>query len=525
MEGGPVMKSKMIIIPVLALILGACTTGSQLSTSWVDDVYFSPGDVPPPVVTAKNIVESPRVEEDSNERIIISEIRDNEEGSKTMDNYIFDGQDAGSYADAQLYNMEQMELAASDTTIYYDENEVKYVINNYFEGDDLDFSYRIRRFHRPYFHDPYYFDYYAWDPYYDPYYGSSWSFGWGGSWGWPYYSWGYPYSSWYSPFYSSWYSPYSYYGWGGYPYYSWNSPYWGGYWGNNYYIDRDDYRYGQRRDNNTSALYGAGSSGRSGGTSASLRNQDPLKSAQPGRTAVDNSGRRGSSISGVDNGGRPSRTVSGTTANSRTHTELRRGADNYVTERGNYSSTNAVRSTRSTQVDPEIRSAGQTGTTQDAVRRTTNYTRPATTTTGNAQDRYTPSYNQARPVTRQTYNIQGTSRPSTNSERSSQVSGTTYSRPASTRSTSNTYRSTSTYNRSSGNSSYTPASRSSSSGSRSTYSAPSYSPSRSSTPARSSSPSYTPSRSSSPSGGSISTGGSSSGGSSSRSSSSSSGRR
>ena len=515
MEGGPVMKSKMIIIPVLALILGACTTGSQLSTSWVDDVYFSPGDVPPPVVTAKNNEESPRVQEDSNERIIISEIRDNEQGSKTMDNYIFDGQDAGSYADAQLYNMEQMELAASDTTVYYDDNEVTYVINNYFEGDDLDFSYRIHRFHRPYFHDPYYFDYYAWDPYYDPYYGSSWSFGWGGSWGWPYYSWGYPYSSWYSP--------YSYYGWGGYPYYSWNSPYWGGYWGNNYYIDRDDYRYGQRRDYNTSALYGSGSAGRSGGTSASLRNQDPLKSAQPGLTGVDNSGRRGSSVSGVANGGRPSRTGLGTTTNSRTHTELRRGTEVYNTERGTYGSTSAVRNTRSAQVDPEIRSAGQSGTTQDNVRRTTNYTRPATTTSGSTQDRYTPSYNQQRPVTRQTYNIQGTSRPSTNSERSNQVSGTTYSRPASTRSTSNTYRSTSTYNRSSGNSTYTPASRpssSSSSGTRSTYSAPSSSPSRSS------SPSYTPSRSSSPSGGgSISTGGGSSSGGSSRSSSSSSGRR
>lgn len=518
MEGGPVMKSKMIIIPVLALIFGACTTGSQLTTSWVDDIYFSPGDVPPPVVTANQDDSGNKVQKESDERIIISEIKGNQEGSKTMNNYIFDGQDAGEYADAQLYNMEQMELVGSDTTVYYDENEVKYVINNYFEGDEMDFSYRIHRFHRPYFYDPYYFDYYAWDPYYDPYWGSSWSFGWGGSWGWPYYSWGYPYSSWYSPFYSSWYAPYSYYGWGGYPYYSWHSPYWGGYYGNVYYIDRDDYRYGQRRDYNTSALYGSGSAGRSGGTSAALRNQDPLKSAQPGRAGVDNSGRRGSSISGVDNGGRTSRNVSGAALNSRTHTELRRGTDVYNTERGTYGSTNAVRNTRSTQVDPEIRTAGQSATTQDNARRATNYTRPATTTTGNAQDRYTPSYNQARPVTRQTYNVQGTSRPSTNPQRSGTVSGTTYSRPTST---SNTYRSTSTYNRSSGNSSYTPASRpssSSSSGSRSTYSAPSSSPSRSS------SPSYTPSRSSAPSGGSISTGGSSSGGSS-RSSSSSSGRR
>lgn len=100
-----------------------------------------------------------------------------------MNNYILDGQDAGEYVDAQLYNMDQMELQGSDTTIYYDDNEVKYVINNYYDGADVDFSYRIHRFHRPYsrFYDPFYWN--SW--YYDPWYYNSWYYD----------SWYYPYSS------------------------------------------------------------------------------------------------------------------------------------------------------------------------------------------------------------------------------------------------------------------------------------------------------------------------------------------
>ena len=207
------MKSKIIIFSALALILSACSTGSYVTSSWVDDIYFSPGDVPPPVTVSKKSDQQADLRTKSADRVIISEIRDNDQGSKTMNNYIFDGQDAGSYADAQLYNLDRMQLAGSDTTVYYDESEVKYVINNYFEGDDMDFSYRIRRFHRPFFHDPYYYDYYGWDSWYYPYSSFGWSsawgwgypyYGWGSSWYWnsPYYGWGYPYSSWYSPYYS-----------------------------------------------------------------------------------------------------------------------------------------------------------------------------------------------------------------------------------------------------------------------------------------------------------------------------------
>ncbi len=532
------MKSKLIIFSALALIFSACSTGSHVTTSWVDDIYFTPGDVPPPVLVDKTNQQERDLRTKSGERIIISEIKDNQEGSKTMSNYIFDGEDAGTYPDAQLYNLEQMDLVESDTTIYYDENEVKYVINNYFEGDDMDFSYRINRFHRPFGYDPYYYDYYGWNSWYHPYSRFGFNYGWGwnswawGSFGWPYYGYGYPYYNYYSPYYSSW-------GWGGYPYYSsFYSPYYGGYWGNVRYIDREDYRYQPRREYNTSAAYGR--DGRSSGTSAFSRNQTPLKSAQSGTVDSGSDGRRSGSISGVSGGGRPARegSASLTGENNRTHTELRRDPAESTNTRSRYTSSSAVRSSgEGSSVNNSRPSASGNNalqspatTTRRAVTTQGTYARPVT---GNIRESgvnsgYTPSYNQQRSVNRSTYNVQSTTRPSSSSEgtvtKSATRPGTTYTRPTSTNTT-QTYRSTSTYNRSSVSGTTSGSSRTVAPSSRSTYSTPS----RSSAPSSSGGSYSTPSRSSSsPSSGSYSSGGGSSSGSSgSRSSggSSNSGRR
>ena len=145
------MKTNVYLTAAAALLLSACSTGSYVTTGYVDDIYFNPRDIPPPVMAEETIVNEEPARENAPDRLIISEITENEEGSKTMNNYIYDGKDANEYADAQLYNMQQMELEGSDTTVYYNDDDIKYVINNYYDGDDIDFSYRIRRFHRPYF--------------------------------------------------------------------------------------------------------------------------------------------------------------------------------------------------------------------------------------------------------------------------------------------------------------------------------------------------------------------------------------
>ncbi len=504
------MKTKIYLLVAIALVFSACTTGSFVSTGYVDGIYFNPADVPPPVMAEEVDVREEPVTVKSGERVIISEISDNEEGDKTMTNYVFDGEDAGEYVDAQMYNLDQMELEQSDTTIYYDDNEVRYVINNYYDGSDIDFSYRINRFHRPYsrFYDPFYWNDWYWDPwgydYYSPYSSFGWSYGWGyDPWGWGYSPWyggyygGYN-GGYYGNYYGGWYSPYSPY----YSYYGWGYPYHNNYWGGHF--NSDNYQYGRRRDFATSADYGRGTR-----ATQALGERGGVKSANTRSGSLTSDGER--RVRTITPDGTSTRGIrEGSAAQSRTLTEMRRG----TTGTPQRTVTGQTPVTRGTSTG-NLRSTTPAGTPQQGVRSTTGtttrqYTRPAT----GATDTYTPSYNQERSTGRSTYNVREYSRPSTATGSQGTVKSTgrpvtTYSRPSSSTSSDRTYRSTSTYN------------RSSSSGTR--YSAPSQSRSTYSAPSRSSSSgSYSsPSRSSSYSSGSSGSYSSGSSGSSSSGSSSS----
>ncbi|MDD4425732.1 MAG: hypothetical protein PHS40_07395, partial [Mariniphaga sp.] len=166
------MKSKITILLMAALFLGACTSGTYVTNSYTDDIYFNPADVPPPIAAESLTQFKEEPVEKSAQRMIFSNIEENEEGSQTMSNYIFDGTERD--ADALAYSMDQYDMYETDTTVYYNDDEVKYVINNYYNGDAIDYSYRIHRFHRPNFYDPFYWDSWYYDPYfYDPYYYSS----------------------------------------------------------------------------------------------------------------------------------------------------------------------------------------------------------------------------------------------------------------------------------------------------------------------------------------------------------------
>ena len=84
------MNSKLTFLAVIAFLFGACTTGSYVTSSYSDDIYFNPGDVPPPIFVEEVITEEP-VSEKSGERLILSHIEENDDGSNSMNNYIFDG--------------------------------------------------------------------------------------------------------------------------------------------------------------------------------------------------------------------------------------------------------------------------------------------------------------------------------------------------------------------------------------------------------------------------------------------------
>ncbi len=149
----------------------------------------------------------------TDQKIIVSQMDKNQDGTSTVNNYVYQPDKDHLNSDVQSYNMDSQQLANSDTTAYYNDDDVKYVINNYY--DDVDYAYRIGRFYRP-FYNPFFYD----DWYYG--YSSPYYYGWNMGFGWdPWYSsgWGYPYYGYYSPFsfgfggywglgYGGYYSPY-----------------------------------------------------------------------------------------------------------------------------------------------------------------------------------------------------------------------------------------------------------------------------------------------------------------------------
>jgi hypothetical protein len=437
------MKTNLLIIAIVATLVTACTTGTQMTRTYDDDIYFSPKDVPPVSAVQDDHSGTKNKPEVVSQRIVVSEEQQNADGTKTLNNHIYQ---RDKKADYQSYDMDDQDLAESDTTIYYNDNDsVKYVINNYYEDNDIDFAYRINRFHRPYFYDPFFYDDFAFGyyPFYSGYYGGYdpyFSYGWG---------WGYPYSSYYSPFawgfggymgyglYNSWYNGYY-------------DGYYSGYYGNGGYWSHqnpENVRYGRSSDlsNYRNNRSGAGRVV-SGNTS---------ESRLPNGISTSNGNRRESVVSRSNTSG-DINNKNATIVNNR--------------RQGNISSGTQV-SRQSTTTSGNVRRAYQpssTGRTYDqsgAVRQSQNYT---------------PSYNKPRIVNQSNYNNNTYSRSRTSSSgnydrgvvKSGSIQGQSYSAPRSSSSLRQSYQSRSSY--STGSSSSTGSYRSS--GSSNGGSSRSYSP-------------------------------------------------
>jgi hypothetical protein len=189
------MKTNLLIIAIVAILVSACTTGTQLTRTYDDDIYFSPGDVPPVTMASDDDQTKANNSDAKDRRVVISELEKNADGTITQRNHIYESDEEGS----QAYDMDQQYLDASDTTVYYNDDSVKYVINNYYDDDefDLDFSYRINRFHRPYY-SPFFYDDWSYGGfgYYPGYSGWGYDSWFMGGWGYPYYG----YGGYYSPF-------------------------------------------------------------------------------------------------------------------------------------------------------------------------------------------------------------------------------------------------------------------------------------------------------------------------------------
>lgn len=436
------MKTKLIIISAVTLMVSACTTGTRLTKTYDDDIYFSPGDVPPVAVVTDQAQVKDKPAKSNNgdakdKRIVMSQLERNADGTSTVNNSIYQQDQQNNNADYQSYTMDNQELVSSDTTRYYNDDDVKTVINNYYDSDDVDYAYRIRRFHSPFYYSPFYDDwYYGYSsPWYSGYYG--WDWGWNYGWGYdPWYScgWGYPYSyGYYSPFafgaglwgLGGWYG-----GWYGGYYNGYNGWYGGGF--------HQNYDVARRRDTNLSLPGGRGSL-------------------------------YGGSVSGMSSGHRPGSVVAGSGSDLKNAT--------IVNDRRPSTSTNGRQMVNSPgrEISSQIPRNGANG----AIRRTYE---PSTTSRTYDQNRavrqnYTPSYNKPRIVNQSNYNSY--SRPRTSSS-GSYNSG--YSEPRSSSTMRQTYRSSSSYSNGSSSSGYNRSSSSGSYNRSSSYSSsPSYSaPSRSS---------------------------------------------
>ncbi len=395
------MKSKFTYMGLMALVLSACGTGSYVTNSYTDDIYFNPSEVKPPIVVSET--KTPASTKSAGNINVINEIAEDENASEIAEDYITEG----TMVNAADYNAQQG-FEGPDTITYYEDGQVKQLIDNYYTDDNVDFAYRIYRFHNPGFYDPFYWDSWYYDPfYYDPL-GWSFSFNFGWGWGYPYYGWGYPSYGW----------GYPYYGWGGYypPYYpGYYPPYYPGYPGYYppIYVDSDNYQYGQRRDGGTNV---SRNDVRGGGGTGSARASARDKSAISGTDSEGTNGsRRETSVSGARAGVRSSE--SGAIKSGRENSAV-------LTERRRNDGTSGY--TRQATVNGE-----------QQTNRAQNYTRPGTSS-------------QNRTYTRPGNSVSGNNlQPRVVNKSSSTGTQQGYAQPKSTSGYNQSYRSSSTYNRSS----------------------------------------------------------------------------
>ena len=489
------MKTHFKILSGIALILSGCTTGSMVSSGgYGDDVYFTPGDNPPPVVSkapARGSISSERSQDRAAK--VVDEYFDNNADSKSQKSYSLNNEDSG----------------LSDSLEMYDEEVMDYELDG--TDEEMSYSTRIRTYIDPYMYDPY------WDSYIGIGMGMGWGMGFGGYYG----GYGGYYGGWNRPWsygYGGWYDPWYSYGWGGYYDYPYYGYYGGGYYGGGYWGNGGGSWNGDRRDR----FYGRQNyAGRLGGGSDAV-NYGGNRAIRSGSVA---GGTYGSSSSG------DTRMTGRRDAVNQSSTSTRQSATRYTVDPN--ASTRSTRmsqpgqqgrTTRSTETLMELRRNPQ-GT---SVRQGTSG-QSATRSSSTSPQRYTPTYTRPRTNTQATYNS-GTRQYTRPQSSGSLNSENRYAKPGSITGSPN--RSSSSYGTSSGTTyqrrSATVSPESSGSSSGRTYSAPSRSSGSDSysAPSRSSSSgSYSAPSSGSYGGGGGSYGGGGSSGSSSGGGGSSSGRR
>ena len=377
------MKSKVTFIPVLALLLSACTTGSYVTDRY-DDIYYTPGEAIPTAIKQNAPSSSSSASRSSGNPTTInnSYSQGTQANSK---NYIF--RSTAPNADVAVYNMDDATLNQSDTTRLNNDSTSSTVINNYYTTNDFGYADRINFFYRglydPFFWNPWDDGYYSWGAYYNPYW--SWNIGFGYD----------PYMSFYGgyyPYYNNWYSWGGGYGYGGFGY--------GGDYG--YYNHPEGYHYGPRRSMGTAINRGGLTTGTASRSAVhrtgNIERSSSIPVRRTGQTILEE---RRNSISGTSG-----RTVTRTSLSTQQSENISRSGRRYVpsytkprtitrsvynqnsTGSASYGKPSSVRRTGENNYRETYRSTYQRGSSSRVIRnsyRQDEPTLPATRTTGRSE--------------------------------------------------------------------------------------------------------------------------------------------
>jgi hypothetical protein len=419
------MKLNVKLLIAVAFLATACTTGSKVTSGgYSDDLYFTPGDALPAIRETVKEVKQPQ-----KKSTVVMQVQENEQG-KIVDNYIVP---KNSRKDKNAYYFDD-QPAYSDTIMEYKDNQEQITINNYFEGEEMDYSTRIRTFYNPYFYDPF------WDPFWSPYYGSpfSWGMGWRGLYGgfyggyyggWdPWYSgFGYGYGGYgYGGYGGYGYGGYGGYGWGGggyYPGWGWTSggfyDGYGGMQGGNYYAGKQNHT-GKRGESNA-VRYGMNNKSGSLSGSGSFNGQTMGRNPNASSTRLSGTNTMNGAVSG-------SRTISGGSGATGTRSSATRQATVLQQNQGN----NTMQSTRVNRgaTISNLRRSGTNNIQSSEPVNPGNVTRPVS-----AGRDYTPTYTRPRMNTQPSYNTGSTRQYSTPQSSSGGTQSTRFSRPQSSGST------------------------------------------------------------------------------------------
>jgi len=155
------MKTKLTILTILAVFLGACSSAYRAGISSYDDLYYAPANERNQAVVAESKVQPEVITQEQPQLQAQAESYEEEELSdyekyrmELEDQYLYgtDNPEDETFQEADTVYYDKS--GTNEYTYYEDQEDQPIVHNHYYYGDvyqdDVSYATRIRRFHSPY---------------------------------------------------------------------------------------------------------------------------------------------------------------------------------------------------------------------------------------------------------------------------------------------------------------------------------------------------------------------------------------